>query len=383
MASAHEDLRRAGGDDRRAGGGGRAALAALTAAGVLWGLTVPLSKVSLEWLGPGWLTVARFAPAAPLLALAARRGLRGALTPGVVIAGALGYGMVILLQNAGIERTSVSHAALIVGAVPVLVGLIAAGLGRGTAGPAAWAGFVLALAGVGIVAGGGGGDASLAGDLIVLASVAGASAWIVAQPRLLAGRDPAAVTAVQLGAGALAALPFAVALEGAPNAPEAAGPALAALGLALAGTLLAFWLFAYGQSHVPADLAGAFVNLEPLVGAAAGAIAFHDPFGPVQVAGGLTILAGIALASAGSGSGEQLRGRRELEDHVRVRGRRRGRRDRVGVRPLDRGLGALDGHRLDAHRRHGLEVHGTRIGRRDDRREPADRARTDGLPSDR
>ena len=28
---------------------------------MLWGLTVPLSKVSLEWLGPGWLTVARFA----------------------------------------------------------------------------------------------------------------------------------------------------------------------------------------------------------------------------------------------------------------------------------------------------------------------------------
>ncbi|MGH2949071.1 MAG: EamA family transporter, partial [Solirubrobacteraceae bacterium] len=127
----------------------RAALAALAAAGVLWGLTVPLSKLALEWLGPGWLTVARFGIAAPLLALAVRPHLRRALTPGVVLAGALGYGMVILVQNAGIERTSVSHAALIVGAVPVLVALIAAGLGRGSAGPAAWAGFALALAGVG------------------------------------------------------------------------------------------------------------------------------------------------------------------------------------------------------------------------------------------
>ena len=44
--------------------------------------------------------------------------------PGVVAAGALGYGAVILLQNAGIAHTSVSHAALIVGAVPVLVAVI-------------------------------------------------------------------------------------------------------------------------------------------------------------------------------------------------------------------------------------------------------------------
>ena len=43
----------------------RTAILALAAAGALWGLTVPLSKLALEWLGPGWLTVARFALAAP------------------------------------------------------------------------------------------------------------------------------------------------------------------------------------------------------------------------------------------------------------------------------------------------------------------------------
>ena len=64
----------------------RTAILALAAAGALWGLTVPLSKLSLEWLGPGWLTVARFAAAAPLLALAgaarsARRAARRASSP--------------------------------------------------------------------------------------------------------------------------------------------------------------------------------------------------------------------------------------------------------------------------------------------------------------
>ena len=52
----------------------RHAVAALIAAGLLWGTTVPLSKLALEWLAPGWLTVVRFGLAAAiLLAVAGRR----------------------------------------------------------------------------------------------------------------------------------------------------------------------------------------------------------------------------------------------------------------------------------------------------------------------
>src|SRR3954465_14798017 len=127
------------------------ALVALLAAGLLWGLTVPLSKLVLEWLDGGWLPVAPFALAAPLLAVAGRRGLRRALTARVLFAGAIGYGVVIVLQNAGIGATSVSHASLIVGAVPALVAMIAALSGPSCTGRTAWLGFALALAGVGIV----------------------------------------------------------------------------------------------------------------------------------------------------------------------------------------------------------------------------------------
>lgn len=274
----------------------RTAILALTAAGVLWGLTVPLSKLSLDWLGAGWLTVVRFALAAPLLAWIGRRGLRAALTPGVLAAGAIGFGAVILLQNAGIERTSVSHAALVVGAVPVLVALMAAGLGQGVARPTAWGGYALALAGVALVAGAGGSGASATGDLLVLGSVTLSAAFIVVQPRLLAGRDPAAVTAVQFGAGALLALPVALVLEGAPPLPVTGAPVAAVVALAFAGTLLPFWLFAFGQKRVPAELAGAFLNLEPLVGAAAGWIAFGEATAAGQIAGAVAVLGGIALS---------------------------------------------------------------------------------------
>src|SRR6185437_2671399 len=51
------------------------------------------------------------------------------------------------------------------------------------------------------------------------------------------------------------------------------------------------------QGRVSAEVAGAFLNLEPLVGAVAGVAVFGDPAGPVQLAGGVAILAGIALSS--------------------------------------------------------------------------------------
>src|SRR5215213_6073259 len=101
----------------------RNALAALAAAGAIWGLTVPMSKVALGWLDPLWLTVARFGLAAPVLAWMARGSLRAACSRDVVGWGVLFYGAVVGLQNIGVHMTSVSHAALIVGAVPAFVAL--------------------------------------------------------------------------------------------------------------------------------------------------------------------------------------------------------------------------------------------------------------------
>ena len=276
----------------------RRTVAALTAAGLLWGTTVPLSKLALGWLAPGWLTFVRFGLAAAiLLAVAPRAQVRAACTPSVLASGAIGYGGSVVVQNAGITRTSVSHAALLIGATPVLVAIIAAFWHRTVARPVAWAGFAVSLAGVGLVAGGGGGSATATGDGLVLASLLLSSAFTVAQARRLQGRDPVALTAVQFLGAALAVLPFSVAVEGVPALPAGPGVVLAVAGLAAGGTLLPFTLFAYAQGRVSPEVAGAFLNLEPLVGAVAGVVVFGDPAGPVQLAGGAAILAGIALSS--------------------------------------------------------------------------------------
>ena len=276
----------------------RRALMALTVAGLLWGSTVPLSKLALGWLPPGWLTAIRFAVAAAVLLTVTRSRVRAACSPAVLAWGAAGYGGTVLLQNTGITETSVSHAALLIGTAPVLVAIIAVVWHHSVVRPVAWAGFAVSLGGVGLIAAGGGGGANLGGDGMVLASVLLSAVFTVGQTRLLRGRDPIAVTAVQFLGAALVTAPFSALTEGVPPAPAGTASLLAVVALIAGGTLLPFTLFAFGQSRLPAEIAGAFLNIEPLVGAVAGVVVFGDPAGPAQMAGGAAILGGIALSSA-------------------------------------------------------------------------------------
>lgn len=285
----------------------RLPLVALALSGLLWGTSAPLTKVALGTLGPGWLTAVRFVLAALPLLWLARHGLRAAATLRVALWGAVGYGIVVALWNAGLARTSVSHGALLVAGVPALVAVVALVLGRGSAGPRAWVGYTLALAGVALVAADGG-NAALDGDLLVMASMVVSAVFTVVQSDLLTDRDPLAVTAVQFTASAVVTVPLAAVMEGMPRlgggvgAPGGATVGLVAVGaLVVTGTLLPFTLFAWAQAHTTPEIAGAFLNLEPIVGAGAGALAFGDPFGRVQYLGAAAVLAGIALSALPAG----------------------------------------------------------------------------------
>jgi hypothetical protein len=191
----------------------------------------------------------------------------------------------------------VTHAALLIGATPVLVAIAAAMLGHSVARPLAWAGFMLSLVGVGFIAGGQGSGASLAGDGLVLIAQLISAGFTVSQARLLRGRDPIAVTGLQLLGASVVVLPVALLTEHQLAGSASPVVVLATIGLVVAGTVLPTSLFAFGQSRVAADVAGAFLNLEPLVGAIMGMALFAEPAGAVQLAGGAAITAGIGLSS--------------------------------------------------------------------------------------
>lgn len=275
----------------------RLALVSLAVAGLLWGMTVPLTKVALGAMEPGWLTVARFGVAGVMLAAVLRRRLAAACSAGVLGWGAVGYGGAVLLQNIGMGLTSVSHGALLVGCTPVLVAVISAVWLRSVATPLAWCGLAASMLGVVGVSGAGGGDSSLVGDAIVFAGIAVSAVFAVVQSRLLPGRDVAAVTAVQFLAVAVGCVPLAFVLDGAPVVSGGAGESLAVVALAVAGTLVPFTLFAYGQSIVPPEVAGAFINFEPVVGVALGMAVFGDPAGVVQFVFGSVVVLGIVVSS--------------------------------------------------------------------------------------
>ena len=203
----------------------------------LWGLTVPLSKLSLDWLGAR-LAHGRCASRSPRRCSRswAGAGCAPRSRPRVSAAGAIGFGVVILLQNAGIERTNVSHAALVVGAVPVMVALMAAGLGRAASRPVTWAGYAMALTGMahGRRAAAATG-VSTAGDLLGarVASRRPRSSWSRSRG-CCAGQDPAAVTAVAVRGGRAGR----AAVRDASRARRrrwAAPPAMAVGALAIAG----------------------------------------------------------------------------------------------------------------------------------------------------
>ena len=179
-----------------------------------------------------------------------RPQLRAVLRPTIVVWGAVGYGGSILVQNIGVGHTSVTHAALLVGMTPILV----------AAGAAAWSRSELERLRVGRAAvlrrrGRPGGEwarvgSSLFGDALVLVSLVFACSFTVAQGYLLPGRDPVAVTAVQLVAASMALLPIAMLAEGVPSDRRCCrGVAGSTVGLAILGTLAPFVLFAYRAGH--------------------------------------------------------------------------------------------------------------------------------------
>ncbi len=297
----------------------RAALAALTLAGVAWGLTVPLSAVALHWLGPAWLVALRFGLGALVLGLAARGRLRAAVRPATLVWGMLGYGAMVLLQNDAIHLTDVSHVALLTGTVPGLVALLAIIHRRRLPAAPIVLGLAGAVGGVALTAGAGHG--TLAGDGLLLLSSLLAAAWVIAQPALLAGTSPVAVTAVQMAGAGLSALPLAVLSEPLPG-PPGRGAMLALLGLVVIGTLLPFTLYAWGRTRVSDELAGAFFNLEVLVGWVVGVLAFHDPLGVRGTFGMLLVLGGILLVAAESEGAPRLRAHRGLSGLRSARARR-------------------------------------------------------------
>src|SRR5215467_8136366 len=95
---------------------------------VMWGLSIPLTKLGLLTLSPLTLTALRFVIAMPLLCICAmgRQRMPWRALPNVAAHGVLGIGVGQGAQVLGIEGTSASVGTIITATIPVFVVVFAA-----------------------------------------------------------------------------------------------------------------------------------------------------------------------------------------------------------------------------------------------------------------
>jgi drug/metabolite transporter (DMT)-like permease len=276
----------------------RAALAAVALACIVWGASFLFAKLALAELPASHLVLWRFAIAAALLApFAARRGLpRRRDLPLLALTGVLCVPVSLGLQFAGLARTSVASASLIVGTGTPILAVAGAIFRAERLGARGWWAVALSTVGLAVVVGLPGAGRTWQGDALVFASMVVTAAWVLLSTGLIARYGGLAATAWILGIGALVQAPIAW-IDHPPIWPSTPLGWWTVLALAVPCTALAFALWNWGLERVEAGRAGIYINLEPVVGALLGIGFLGDNFGPALAVGGALVLLASLLAS--------------------------------------------------------------------------------------
>jgi drug/metabolite transporter (DMT)-like permease len=277
------------------------------AAGAIWGTGFFFGKIAMREMSSAHMVLYRFLFAcvglAPILVLR-RPGLNLREWRILLIASFLGVPMQFLIQFAGLARTTVSHASLMVGTLPVILAAGACIFAHERMDRIGWMTLTASTIGAALIAFGGAhhggrGDApSLLGDLMVVASMMIALAWILLNQRLLRDHSSLVVTTYRLVAGTLMLAIWVFAVDGPPpiHISTTAWLALAASGL-LCTTSTTF-LWNWGLTRVPASRAGVSLNLEPMIGSLLGIVFLGEHLGTIAWLGGAMIVgAAITLTS--------------------------------------------------------------------------------------
>ncbi|GAA3190757.1 DMT family transporter [Dactylosporangium siamense] len=272
---------------------------------VVWGVPYLLIKVAVRDIGPAELVFVRTAIGALLLLPIAlyRKELRASLRPWLPL---LAYTVVeigvpwLLLSHAEQEVDS-SLTGLIIAGVPLVAALIA----RERLSATRVTGLLTGLAGVGLLVGFHGGTGGAIPILELLGVVLCYATGPLIIERWLADVPRYGVSAASLVAGALLFAPVAV-----PNLPSLArtvtlGPALAALGLAVICTALAFVLFFALIAEVGGVRATVITFVNPAVAVVLGALVLGEEITPLTVGAFALILAGSFLATRRRSAGKE------------------------------------------------------------------------------
>ena len=282
-------------------------------ASALWGCGFFFGKIALAEMNVGAMVLYRFLFATlaltPLLLLHRPRFSRADWAL-LLLASFLGIPLQFLIQFSGLALTTVSHASLMVGTLPVLLAVAATLFAHERMDRIGWFALTLSTLGATLIALGarhatGASGPTLAGDLLVVLSLVIALAWILINKRLMQRHSPVTVTAYGVAAGTAMLLLVVPLLYRQPFGPPPisaislkAWLALAASGLLCTASTTLLWN--WGLTQVPASQAGVLLNMEPLIGSLLGVFLLHESLGPSARTGGALILAAALIITTGS-----------------------------------------------------------------------------------
>lgn len=277
-------------------------IAGLLLLAVMWGLSIPVTKLGLETLSPMTLTALRFLIAVPLLLVftLGRQRLPWRALPRVAMLGVLGIGVGQAAQAFGVEGTSASIGTIVSAAIPIFIVIFAALRLHQPVTSRQQLGLLAAFVGIALVALGRGDGAtgsrtSMAGVAWMLLSAAAIAFYYVWSVELTRKYGITVVAAWSTLFGFLALLPLAgwEMAHGSLSITAQAIGVVAYLGVIVTTAGLFLWL--YLLRTVPARIAASVQYLQPVVGIVAASLVFGDRLGTFFAAGVILILGGLAL----------------------------------------------------------------------------------------
>jgi drug/metabolite transporter (DMT)-like permease len=202
----------------------------------------------------------------------------------------------------GVDATSVSNAALIIGATPAVVAVASALLGRERITPFHWAGAAVSAAGIVVVVGQSAsfGGTTLHGDLLVMVSVCCWAAYTIGAAGLMRRHSPLYVTGTTMAIGAV---PYAVIFFPAVLRVDWLGLSrytLVALPLsALLALCLAYLIWYAGVQRLGPARTAIYSNVVPLAAMLVARVWLGEPITAVKIGGAAAIVTGVLLTRVG------------------------------------------------------------------------------------
>ena len=283
---------------------------------VFWAGNFIVVKGAIGILPPVGFTFLRYALAA-LTLLAVLRWREGAIrlprgdVLQIALLGVVGFGCYQILWPVALQSIPAGDSALLIATTPVLTALLAVATGADTPNPIKLIGAFVSFVGVAVVIAAGQGLSlafSLGGDLLTLVAALCWAIYTVFGAGILHRHTPLMATTWAIVAGTLFLAPVGIGQLASADLSLIGPPVI--LAVIYAGTLAAGFsnvIVFHGLKLLGPTRVTALQSLVPALAVVLAAIFLGEAIRPVQVLGGIVILAGVGLLRRGAWPGRPAR----------------------------------------------------------------------------